>query len=132
MKYFLWRCLGIILEILFYGLIVSIIVFMVSCSSVQTGGDIKCQSYEQTGKEIQDILKDGDNLTPAQKIVLKHAAAELKDAQTQGKQNAELQNKLIKASEKAGAGKLIYYIMYFVGFLIFAFFGFKIMKRFGI
>ena len=131
MKYFIWRCLGIILEILFYGLIVSIIVFMVSCSSVQTGGEKKA-SYQQTEKEIQDILKDGDNLTPAQKIVLKHAAAELKDAQTQGKQNAELQNKLIKASEKAGAGKMVYAIGGFVVFIISAFVGMKILKRVGI
>lgn len=129
---FLWRCLGIFLEILFYIIVVGIIVFMVSCSSVPITGDNKCQSYKQTGKEIQDIIKNGDNLKPEQILVLKHAAAELKDAQKQGKQIAELQNKLIKSSEKAGAGKLVYYIMYFVVFLVAAFIGLKVMKRFGI
>lgn len=133
MKYFILRCIGIILEILFYGLIVSIILFFVSCSSVQTGGgDMKTASYQQTAKEIQEALKHGDNLTPTQKIILAHAAADLKDAQTQSQQAAKLQDKLIKASEKAGAGKLIYYIMYFVGFLVLSFAGLKIMKRFGI
>ena len=132
MKYFILRCIGIILEILFYVTIVSVILFFVSCSSIQTGGDMKTASYQQTAKEIQEALKDGDNLTPAQKIILAHAAADLKDAQTQSQQAAKLQDKLIIASEKAGAGKLIYYIMYFVGFLVLSFVGLKIMKRFGI
>lgn len=127
---FIFRCIGIILEILFYGLIVSVILFFVSCSSVQTGGGMKA-SYQQTEKEIQDILKD-DNLTPAQKIVLKHAVADLKDAQAAQKQQARLQDQIIKASEKAGAGKLIYYIMYFVVFLVIAFMGFKILKKFSL
>ena len=127
---FIFRCIGIILEILFYGIIVSVILFFVSCSSVQTGGEMKA-SYQQTEKEIQDILKD-DNLTPAQKIVLKHAAADLKDAQAAQKQQARLQDQIIKASEKAGAGKLIYNIMYFVAFLVAAFLGFKILKKFSL
>lgn len=128
---FILRCLGIILEALLYVAIVGIIVFMCSCSSIQPGGN-KTASYQQTVTEIDDIIKHGDNLTPAQKIVLKHAAADLKDAQTAGKQSAKLQEKLIAASEKAGAGKLIYYIMYFVVFLVAAFMGFKILKKFSI
>lgn len=127
---FIFRCIGIILEILFYGLIVSVILFFVSCSSVQTGGETKA-SYQQTEKEIQDILKD-DNLTPAQKIVLKHAAADLKDAQSAAKQQSKLQDQVIKASEKAGAGKLVYNIMYFVVFLVAAYLGFKILKKFSL
>ena len=110
----------------------AIMIFFVSCSSVPITGDTKCQSYEQTGKEIQDIIKNGDNLKPEQILVLKHAAAELKDAQKQGKQVSELQNKLIKSSEKAGAGKLVYNIMYFVAFLVGAFLVFKILKKFSI
>ena len=133
MIHFILRCAGILLEILFYVLIVSIIVSVVSCSSisVQPGGNEKTASYHQTEKEIQNILKGGGNLTPAQKIVLQHAAADLKDAEVQSRQQAKLQEKLISASEKAGAGKLVYYIMYFAAFLIAAFVGLKILRKFG-
>lgn len=114
MKYFILRCVGIILEVLFYAAIVSIIVFFVSCSSVQKTAYKNTAGYQQTEKEIQDILKHGDNLSPAQKIVLQHAAADLKDAQAVNKKAVQLQEKLITASEKAGAGKLIYWILYTV------------------
>ena len=129
--YFIFRCIGILLEILFYVMIVSIIVFFVSCSSVPISDSGKTASYEQTKTEIDDIIKHGDNLTPAQKIVLKHAAANLKDAQVTQKQQTKLQEQIIKASEKAGAGKLVYYIMYFVAFLVASFLGFKILKKFS-
>lgn len=133
MKYFIFRCIGIILEILFYATVVSIIVFFVSCSSVQPGsGDMKTASYQQTAKEIQEALEHGDNLTPAQKIILAHAAADLKDAQTQSKQTAKLQDKLITASEKSGAGKFAYWILYVVlgGMILFLFN--KIKRIFGL
>lgn len=110
-------------------LILFAIVLQLSCSSVQT---IKsADSIELTRNEIEDILKHDENLTPAQKIVLKHAVADLKDAQTQSKQAVKLQDKVIESSEKAGAGKLVYNIMYFIIFLIIAFAGFKIMKKFS-
>ena len=129
MKYFILRCIGIILEILFYATVVSIIVFFVSCSSVQPGsGDMKTASYQQTAKEIQEALEHGDNLTPAQKIILAHAAADLKDAQTQSQQAAKLQDKLITASEKAGAGKMIYALGGFIIFLIVIYIGNKALK----
>ena len=111
MRYFILKCIGIILEILFYAAIVGIIVFFVSCSSIPITDTGKTASYIQTGKEIEEIIKHGDNLTPAQKIVLQHAAADLKDAQAMQKQQVKLQEKLISASEKAGAGKLVYWLI---------------------
>lgn len=130
MKRFIYTIIDIILKIIISGLVLAALLFITSCSTVQPGE--KTASYQQTVTEIDDIIKHGDNLTPVQKIVLKHAAADLKDAQAAGKQTAKLQEKLISASEKAGAGKLIYYIMYFVAFLVAAFMGFKILKKFSI
>lgn len=121
-----------IIQFLFACVIAFGIVSLLSCSSIQTGGETKAASYHQSYTEIQDILKHSDNLTPEQKVILKHAAADLKDAQTQSKQIAKLQTQIVKSSEKAGAGKLIYNIMYFVAFLVAAFLGFKIMKKFSI
>lgn len=126
------RFIGLFLQALIFTLLVSLIVMPVSCSSLKPIDGMKTASIEQTKKELEDIIKHGDNLTPAQKIVLQHAAADLKDAQATQKQAVKLQEQVIKASEKAGAGKLIYYIMYFVVFLVAAFLGFKIMRKFSL
>lgn len=130
MIHFIFRCLGILLEILFYCLIVSVIVFFVSCSSVQNIGE-KSASYIESSKELDSIINN-ENITPVQKIILKHASEELKQAEAQNKQVTKLHEKLVASSEKAGAGKLVYYIMYFVVFLVATFLGFKILKKFGI
>ena len=128
---FILRCLGIILEIIFYGLIFSLVVFMCSCSSLQPEGG-KAASLNQTKKELVDIIKDGDNLTPTQKVIIKHAIAELDDAKNQSAKIEKLQSQVIKTAEKAGAGKLIYYIMYFVVFLVGSFLIFKVLKKFSL
>lgn len=129
-------CIKSVLFILLQSVIAILIAWamltLLSCSSVPITGGEKCASYQQTDKEINDILKHGDNLTQAQRIVLQHASADLKDAQKQNKQTASLQTQLIKSSEKAGAGKLIYNIMYFAAFLVAAFLGFKLMKKFSL
>lgn len=126
------RFIGLFLQALIFTLLVSLIVMPVSCSSLKPIDGMKTASIEQTKKELEDIIKHGDNLTPAQKIVLKHAAADLKDAQSAAKQQSKLQDQVIKASEKAGAGKLVYNIMYFVVFLVAAYLGFKILKKFSL
>lgn len=117
------RFIGLFLQALIFTLLVSLIVMPVSCSSLKPIDGMKTASIEQTKKELEDIIKHGDNLTPAQKIVLQHAAADLKDAQAARKQQAKLQEQVIKASEKAGAGKMVYAIGGFIIFLIVMYIG---------
>ena len=118
-----------IIQLTFAVLLTMFLLSIFGCTSIQNAGNVA--SYQQTEEELINI-SDDDNLTPAQKIIIKHAAADLKDAQAQGKQTAKLREQVIKASEKAGAGKLVYNIMYFVAFLVAAFLGFKILKKFSL
>jgi t-SNARE complex subunit (syntaxin) len=90
----------------------------------------KTASFIESEKELTDTLKD-DNLTAVQKIIIKHAISDLKQAQATEKKAVELEKKVVASAEKAGAGKLIYTIIYFVAFLIVAFIGFKIMRKFS-
>ena len=121
MMKFILKCVGILLEIIFYVAVVAVIVFMISCSSVQTLGNggiytKGLNSYSGTIDELKDILKH-DQLTDKQKVIVNHAIDNLKDAKKQNTKTEKLQEQLIKSSEKAGAGKLIYNIMYFVAYI---------------
>jgi len=105
-------------------LIIILMVLFVGCSTVQ----YKNESYDQTRSEIEDIIKHDTNLTDAQKIVLKHAAADLKTAQAQSKENAKLTTEIIKTSKSAGAGNLVYVMLGIIGAGIVAFIVSKIVK----
>ena len=78
------------------------------------------------------MLKHDNNLTPAQKIVLKHAKNQLAQAAQNEKKIEKLQNDLIKESKQAGAGKMVYTMIYFGVFLIIAYIVIKIGKKFGL
>lgn len=91
----------------------------------------KTASLQESEKELTDTLKD-DNLTPVQKVIIKHAISDLKQAQATEKKAGELEKKVIASAEKAGAGKLTYTIIYFVVFLIVAYVVVKIGKKFGL
>lgn len=123
-----------LLQFIISVIIAVCLVSIFSCSSVQTSGGGVCtkglNSYSGTIDELKDILKH-DPLTDKQKVIVNHAIDNLKDAKKQNTKTEKLQEQLIKSSEKAGAGKLVYNIMYFVIFLIVAFAGFKIMKKFS-
>ena len=100
-----------------------ILLIFLSCASPQYKSD-----YQQTGQEISDIITHDTNLTPTQKIVLKHAEIELKTAQAQEKQNGILENKLISESKRAGAGTLTYCIIGIMALGIAAFVVSKFVK----
>ena len=123
-----------LLQFIISVIIAVCLVSIFSCSSVQTSGGGVCtkglNSYSGTIDELKDILKH-DPLTDKQKVIVNHAIDNLKDAKKQNTKTEKLQEQLVKSSEKAGAGKLVYNIMYFVIFLIVAFAGFKIMKKFS-
>lgn len=102
--------------------------FYTGCSTLQKNN---IPESKQTVSEIDDIIKH-DKLTDKQKVILQHAKTELQSAQQTASKNEELQNELIKESKLAGAGKMVYTVIYFVAFLIVAFIGFKILKKFGI
>jgi hypothetical protein len=103
--------------------IIILLLFFAACTTTPYKSD-----YKETGQEIKNILQHDQNLTPAQKIILKHAMTELDSAQKQSKQNSELQNKVIAESQRAGAGTLIYWIIGVIAFGISAFIISKIMK----
>lgn len=100
-----------------------------SCKSITTSNNLE---YKQTENDIDNILKHDTNLTPAQKIVLKHAKNQLAQAAQNEKKIEKLQNDLIKESKQAGAGKMVYTIIYFVVFLIIAYVVIKVGKKFGL
>lgn len=90
-------------------MIVLLVLFVAGCAGV--GVKTQKSDYSLTGEEIQDILRHDKNLTPEQKIVLKHAAVELRNAQKQDIKNDQLQQQLVKESKQAGAGNLVYWII---------------------
>lgn len=79
--------------------------FIVGCASVQP----KFQ-YNQTADELEQELRN-DNLTPVQRVVIKHAIAELKGAAKMTEENAKLQKKLVAESKDAGAGVLVKWLI---------------------
>jgi len=103
-------------------------IFSTGCSTLQTN----TKEYNQTAKEIDDIIKHDNNLTDKQKVILQHAKIQIESASQTSKENDKLQQELVKESKLAGAGKMIYTLIYFVGFLIVAFITFKILKKFSI
>ena len=105
-------------------------VIYTSCSTLQNS-TIKTSESNQTANEIDDIIKH-DKLTDKQKIVLTHARLQLLSVNEIDSQNRQLQSEFVKESKLAGAGKMVYTVIYFVGFFIVVFIGFKILKRIGI
>ena len=105
---------------------IMVIIGLIGCSAAS----VKKSEFEQTGQELKDILKKDKNLTEAQKIVIKHAITNLKDASKTNKENADLQKKVISTAKDAGAGRMIYIILGVVGLGIIAFVVAKVMKVF--
>ena len=83
-------------------IIISLLLFLAGCSTVQYKSE-----YSQTASELEQELKN-NNLTPVQKVIIRHAITELKQAQKTDKENKELQNNLISESKKSGAGTFAY------------------------
>jgi len=106
-----------------------IVVLCTGCASVQYSGN-KNLSYKESEKELTDTLKD-DNLTAVQKIIIKHAISDLKQAEQTDKKAEQLQKEVVKKSEESGQGKAFNKIIGFIIFIIVSFLGFKIMKKFS-
>lgn len=83
-------------------IIISLLLFVAGCSTVQYKND-----YQQTAAELEQELKN-DNLTPVQKVIIRHAITGLQQAQKTDKENRELRNNLISESKKSGAGTFAY------------------------
>ena len=95
--------------------IILLLIFIAGCSTVQYKSE-----YSQTAAELEQELKN-DNLTPVQKVIIRHAITELKQAQKTDKENDNLQNKLINESKKSGAGTFAYGLLLVCGISIIAF-----------
>ena len=93
------------------------VVFFVGCATIQPDKDLKLSV-----EELNTMQKD-PNLTPAQKIILKHAESGLKNAIQIQKENVILEKKVISESHKAGAGTLTYWLigLAFLGIAAFIF-----------
>ena len=91
------------------------LIFYTGCSTVQYKSE-----YSQTAAELEQELKN-DNLTPVQKVIIRHAITELKQAEKTDKKNEQLQNQVVSKSEKAGAGTIIYWLLGVCGLGIVAF-----------
>lgn len=96
-------------------IIISLLLFVAGCSTVQYKND-----YQQTAAELEQELKN-DNLTPAQKVIIKHAITELKQAQNTDKKNDELQKQIVSDSKKSGAGTFAYILLLVCGIGIITF-----------
>mgnify|MGYP001312384846 CR=1 FL=1 len=96
-------------------IVLFILLFIVGCSTVQYKSE-----YSQTASELEQELKN-DNLTPVQKVIIKHAITELKQAQKTDKENTVLNDRLISESKKSGAGTFAYGLLLVCGLGIIAF-----------
>lgn len=90
-------------------------IFYTGCSTVQYKSE-----YSQTAAELEQELKN-DNLTPVQKVIIRHAITELKQAQKTDKENTVLNDRLISESKKSGAGTFAYGLLLVCGIGILAF-----------
>lgn len=106
-------------------IIILILLFGVACGSVITKSEFK-----QTAGEIQDILKSDKNLTPEQKVILRHAVVNLQDADRQSREKEKLQDKLVSTSKDAGAGRMMYVLCAVLALGIVAFVISKFTKLF--
>ena len=106
-------------------IIILILLFGLACGSVTTKSEFK-----QTAGEIQDILKSDKNLTPVQRVILKHALVNLQDADKQSKEKEKLQDKLVSTSKDAGAGRIMYILCGVLALGIVAFVVSKFVKLF--
>lgn len=86
-------------------IICMIILLIAGCSSVQYKTE-----YDQTAKELEQELKK-DNLTPEQKIIIRHAIIELTQAKKIDKENDVLKDQLVSESKKSGAGNFAYWLI---------------------
>lgn len=96
--------------------------FFASCSTIQKS------NYKESAGELQDLLKN-KKLDETSKIVIKHAINDLNNADKTQKENTDLTKKVIKESKEAGAGNMIYTILYigagiFAGIIVL-----KVMKK---
>lgn len=107
------------------------IIFTVFYTGCATIGENKSALYNVSADEL-DKISQSENLTPEQKVIIKHASINLKQAEKAENKVSELQEKLVKESKLAGAGKMIYTIIFFIAFCIISYIGFKILKRFYI
>lgn len=102
-----------------------IFVLLIGCSTSQYKTD-----FGQSSDEIEKIIKDGNGITPEQKVILRHAADRLRSADSLQSENAGLRDDIADASKDAGAGKMAYAILAVIGLAITAFITSKIFKIF--
>ena len=95
-------------------------VFYTCSMPVKTSGNL-------SAKELEDMSK-ADNLTPEQKVILKHAAVNLQQAEKESKEIEKLQKQIVSESKLAGAGRMIYTIIGAAVFAVLAMFVFKFLK----
>jgi hypothetical protein len=98
----------------------------VSCSTIQYSNK---SDYNQAAGELNDISKD-DNLTPEQKVIIKHASTKLQAVEKIVKENEKLQQELVKESKQAGAGRMAYSVLIFLCLVVTAFIIKKMMGVF--
>ena len=111
--------------------IVYVLIILTVTGCMTTSG-IKTAEYKQTASEIEDIVKRDTNLTPMQKVVLKHAIVNLREAEKKDQEVIQLQKQVVSESKLAGAGKMVYVLIGFIIFLIVSVFGFRVMKKFSV
>jgi hypothetical protein len=90
-------------------LLCTIFLFVAGCISLPTPIP-KSADLDLTTKELQQVEKD-KNLTEPQKIIIKHAIAQLQNAKKTEQENHKLTNKVIKDEKAAGVGKFMYWII---------------------
>lgn len=85
--------------------------------------------YDISAEELEKISQS-ENLTPEQKVIIKHGFINLKQASKTEVKVQELQKQIVKESKLAGAGKMTYVLIGFVCFLAVMFVGLKFLKKF--
>lgn len=104
-----------------------IIICLISAVFYSCSMPVKTTSGNLSAKELEDMSK-ADNLTPEQKVILKHAAVNLQQAEKESKEIEKLQKQIVSESKLAGAGRMAYVIIGAAVFAVLAMFVFKFLK----
>ena len=104
-----------------------ILICLISAVFYTCSSQVKMTPADLSARELENMSK-ADNLTPEQKVILKHAAVNLKQAEKESKEIEKLQKQIVSESKLAGAGRMAYVIIGAAVFAVLAMFVFKFLK----
>lgn len=104
-----------------------ILICLISAVFYTCSSQVKMTPADLSARELENMSK-ADNLTPEQKVIIKHAAVSLQQMTKESKEIEKLQKQVLSESKMAGAGKMAYVIIGAVVFAVIAMFVFKFVK----